>query len=80
MNTQLKSKFANRLARFNRETQCVVLELKDGSEAQVEKIAGEYVLSFYDSKQYEGFDNICKIVNLLIDNGKVVNLGITDFE
>ena len=62
MNTQLKSKFANRFARFNRETQGIVLEFVDGSEAQVEKIDGEYVLSFDDEKQYEGFDNISKIV------------------
>lgn len=80
MNTQLKSKFANRFARFNRETQGIVLELVDGSEAQVEKIDGEYVLSFYDSKQYEGFDKIFEIVNMLIDNGKIINLGIADFE
>ena len=80
MNNQLKSKFANRFARFNRETQGIVLELVDGSEAQVEKIDGEYVLSFYDSKQYEGFDKIFEIVNMLIDNGKIVNLGIADFE
>lgn len=80
MNTQLKSKFANRFARFNRETQGIVLEFVDGSEAQVEKIDGEYVLSFDDQKQYEGFDNISKIVNSLIDNGKIINLGIVDFE
>lgn len=80
MNTQLKSKFANRFARFNRETQGIVLEFVDGSEAQVEKIDGEYVLSFDDEKQYEGFDNIFKIVNSLIDNGKIINLGIVDFE
>jgi hypothetical protein len=80
MNTQLKSKFSNRFARFNRETQGIVLELVDGSEAQVEKIDGEYVLSFDDEKQYEGFDNISKIVNSLIDNGKIINLGIVDFE
>lgn len=80
MNTQLKKKFANRFARFNRETQGIVLELVDGSEAQVEKIDGEYVLSLSDSKQYEGFDNIFKVVNMLIDNGKVINLGIADFE
>lgn len=80
MNTQLKSKFANRFARFNRETQGIVLEFVDGSEAQVEKIDGEYVLSFDDEKQYEGFDNIFKIVNSLIDNRKIVNLGIADFE
>jgi len=80
MNSQLKSKFSNRFARFNRETQGIVLELVDGSEAQVEKIDGEYVLSFYDSKQYEGFDKIFEIVNMLIDNGKIVNLGIADFE
>ena len=80
MNTQLKSKFANRFARFNRETQGIVLEFVDGSEAQVEKIDGEYVLTFDDEKQYEGFDNISKIVNSLIDNGKIINLGIVDFE
>ena len=80
MNNQLKNKFANRFARFNRETQGIVLELVDGSEAQVEKIDGEYVLSFYDSKQYEGFDKIFEIVNMLIDNGKIINLGIADFE
>ena len=57
MNTQLKSKFANRFARFNRETQGIVLEFVDGSE-----------------------DNISKIVNSLIDNGKIINLGIVDFE
>lgn len=79
MNTQLKSKFANRFARFNRETQGIVLEFVDGSEAQVEKIDCEYVLSFDDERQYEGFDNIFKIVNSLIDNGMIVNLGIVDF-
>ena len=29
---------------------------------------------------YEGFDKIFETVNMLIDNGKIINLGIADFE
>ena len=80
MNTQLKIKFANRFARFNRQTQCIVVELNDRTEGEVEKIDGEFVLTFDGGKQVEGFDNIFAVVNGLIDKGIIINLGIADFE
>ena len=44
MNNQLKSKFFNRFARFDRDNQCIVVEFNDGAEGQIEKIDGEYIL------------------------------------
>lgn len=77
-NVALISKFNNRFARFDRENQCIVLEFKDGSEGQIEKSEGEYLLDLGE-KQIEGEKNICTVVNELIRAGYIVNLGIANF-
>lgn len=79
MNNQLKSKFFNRFARFDRDNQCIVVEFNDGAEGQIEKIDGEYILDF-GVKQIEGEENIFKVICALIDKGNIINLGIADFE
>ena len=70
-----KAKFANRMARFDRSTQQVVVEFKDGSSMVVEKKDGEYIFC-NEQKCITGFDNIVQAVEKMIDEKLVSDIYI----
>lgn len=69
------AKFANRIARFDRNTQQVVVEFKDGSSMVVEKKDGEYIFCG-ENKCITGFDNIMQTVEKMIGENLVSDVYI----
>lgn len=77
----LKEKFNNRLARFNRETMYVVIEMQDGSEAFIEgeKGHGDVLFFAYENMEVDGFNKVCEIVESLIDAKKVFDVRMVNY-